>query len=158
MKWFSRFYWFICSCPFVIDRQSTLDQSSFGLGQINMAEFFVKSFVLFMWWRVCEACSQICYLTGFFVKAYCVKETLSLPVILSNLLMVPCLNMKVWSVIFCAIAIITVLKNHCMCATDQKLFVCRANFRALKVYAGLCHVTLLSIFVIFSYIFHCINY
>ena len=31
---------------------------------LAMAEFSVKSFALFMWWRVFEACSQICYLTG----------------------------------------------------------------------------------------------
>ena len=31
---------------------------------LAMAEFSVKSFTLFMWWRVFEARSQICYLTG----------------------------------------------------------------------------------------------
>ena len=30
---------------------------------LAMAEFFVNSFALFMWWRVFEACSQIGYLT-----------------------------------------------------------------------------------------------
>ena len=31
---------------------------------LAMAEFTFKSFTLFMWWRVFESCSQICYLTG----------------------------------------------------------------------------------------------
>ena len=30
---------------------------------LSMAEFSVKSFALFTWWRVFEACSQICYYT-----------------------------------------------------------------------------------------------
>ena len=32
---------------------------------LGMAEFSVKSFTLFIWWRVFEAFSPICYLTGY---------------------------------------------------------------------------------------------
>ena len=37
---------------------------------LAFAEFSVKGFSLFMWRRVFEACSQICYLTGYWTSVW----------------------------------------------------------------------------------------
>ena len=51
------------SCVHVC-RRGTADPQPLRISwSLAMAEFSVKSFALFMWWRVYEACSQICSLT-----------------------------------------------------------------------------------------------
>ena len=50
-------------CVYVC-RRGTADPQPLRISRsLAMAEFSVKSFTLFMWWRVYEACSQICSLT-----------------------------------------------------------------------------------------------
>ena len=50
-------------CVFICRRGTAYPQPLRISRSLAMAEFSVKSFALFMWWRVYEACSQICSLT-----------------------------------------------------------------------------------------------
>ena len=52
-------------CVYVCRRGTAALQTLRISRSLAMAEFSVKSFALFMWWRVYEACSQICSLKAY---------------------------------------------------------------------------------------------